>query len=276
MDLARHAAVFWRYRWVTAGGILLGIVLAVLASYNVTTSGLEPRGSSTYSSQSQLLVTQAGFPEGRSVLPTPPPVDGLTPQPAEDDKELQFADPSRFMTLADLYTKLIVSDEARRLIPERPAASQIIASPLPAVSGVPVLPIIELKTTADSAAGAQTLNTHAAEALRELLKDRQAKADISPARSVQIETLNAPSAGTLTARPSHAGSILALLLCLIGTVAVTHLLEMLRTRREADTLDSVDLDWMLDEDLEEARDADDEAAGRGAIVLPAFGSRPER
>jgi hypothetical protein len=275
MDLARHARVLWRYRWVTAGGILLGIVLAVLASYKVTTSGLELRGSSTYTSESQLLVTQAGFPEGRSVLPTPPPTDGLTPQPAGNDKELQFADPSRFMTLADLYSTLIVSDEARSLIPEKPAASQIIASPLPAVSGVPVLPIIQLTTTADTAAGAQALNTHTADALRELLKDRQAKADITPAQSVQIQTVNAPSAGALTGRPSHAGSILALLLCLIGTVAVTHLLEMFRTRRQ-DDLDDVDLDWVLDEDVDEKRDADEEAADRGAIVLPAFRSRPER
>jgi hypothetical protein len=275
MDLARHARVLWRYRWVTAGGILLGIVLAVLASYKVTTSGLELRGSSTYTSESQLLVTQAGFPEGRSVLPTPPPTDGLTPQPAGNDKELQFADPSRFMTLADLYSTLIVSDEARSLIPEKPAASQIIASPLPAVSGVPVLPIIQLTTTADTAAGAQALNTHTADALRELLKDRQAKADITPAQSVQIQTVNAPSAGALTGRPSHAGSILALLLCLIGTVAVTHLLEMLRTRREGD-LEDVDLDWVLDEDVDEKRDADEDAADRGAIVLPAFRSRPER
>jgi hypothetical protein len=275
MDLARHARVLWRYRWVTAGGILLGIVLAVLASYKVTTSGLEPRGSSIYTSESQLLVTQAGFPEGRSVLPTPPPTDGLTPQPTENDKELQFADPSRFMTLADLYSTLIVSDEARSLIPEKPAASQIIASPLPAVSGVPVLPIIELTTTADTAAGAQALNTHTADALRQLLKGRQAKADISPAQSVQIQTVNAPSPGTLTGRPSHAGSILALLLCLIGTVALTHLLEMLRTRRE-DDLDNVDLDWVLDEDVDEKQDADEEAADRGAIVLPAFRSRPER
>jgi len=276
MDLARHAGVLWRYRWVTVGGVVLGILLAVFASYKVTTSGLEPRGSSTYSSESQLLVTQVGFPEGRSVLPTPPPVDGLTPQPTGNEKELEFADPSRFMTLADLYSTLIVSDEARGLIPEKPSATQIIASPLPAVSGVPVLPIIQLTTTADTAAGAQALNTHTADALRQLLKDRQAKADITPDESVQIQTVNAPSAGTLTGRPSHAGSILALLLCLIGTVALTHLLEMLRTRREGDSLESVDLDWVLDEDVDEAPDADEAAAGRGAIVLPAFRSRPDR
>ncbi len=62
---------------------------------------------------------------------------------------------------------------------------------------------------------------------------------------------------------------------MIGTVALTHLLEMLRTRREGDSLENVDLDWVLDEDVEEGPDADEEA-GRGAIVLPAFRSRPER
>ena len=51
---------------------------------------------------------------------------------------------------------------------------------------------------------------------------------------------------------------------------------MLRTRREGDTLESVDLDWVLDEDVDEAPDADEAAAGRGAIVLPAFRSRPDR
>ncbi len=278
MDLARHVSVLWRFKWVTLAGVLLGIALAVLASYKVTPSGLESRGTSTYSSQSQLLVTQAGFPEGRVVLPTAPPADGLTPAPTTDPKGLEFADPSRFMTLADLYTKLIVSDEVRGRIAEHPAAAQIDASPLPAVSGVPVLPIIQLTVTANSAAGAQALNTHTVQALRDLLKERQEKNDISPAKSVQINTVNAPSPGVLTAGPSHTGSILALLLCLIGTVAVTHLLEMLRMRREGAGLDSVDLDWILDEDEDEDRERDrmDEPAGQGAIVLPAFPGRPDR
>ena len=276
MDLARHAAVLWRFRWITAAGVILGITLAVLASYKVTSSGLEPRGSSTYTSESQLLVTQAGFPEGRVVLPTPPPVDGLTQEPEGNSDRLQFADPARFMALADLYTKLIVSDEVRGRIPERPEASEIVASPLPGVSGNPVLPIIQLTVTANSAQGAQTLNRHTVDALRSLLKERQEKNDISPKQGVQIATVNAPSPGELTASPSRAGSILALLLCLIGTVALTHLLAALRTRREADGLESVDLDWVLDEDEVDARDDADHAAGSGAIVLPAFRGRPER
>ena len=79
MNLARHAAVLWRFRRITAVGLLLGVFFAVFASYSISPAGLKPRGVSTYSSQSQLLVTQAGFPEGRVVLPVAPPASTTWP-----------------------------------------------------------------------------------------------------------------------------------------------------------------------------------------------------
>lgn len=239
MNLARHAAVLWRYRVVTAACVLLGVVLAIAASYRITTSGLVARGTSTYSSMSQLLVTQPGFPEGRVVLPTPPPSTG-DPSEAVDRSRLEFADPNRFMALADLYTKLLVSDDVRTRIPGRPSQSQILASPLPAVSGAPILPIIQLTVMAPTPAAARALNFDTVRALRGLLRERQQRNDISPAQSVQITTLNAATPGVLTTGPSHVGSILAFLLCLIGAVAISHLLENLRTRRTQDGLMELD------------------------------------
>jgi hypothetical protein len=247
MNLARHAAVLWRFRRITAAGLLLGVFLAVFASYNITPSGLKPRGASTYTSQSQLLVTQAGFPEGRVVLPVAPPY-GTTneEQPEVDPDRLEFADPNRFMYAADLYTKLIVSDEVLSRIPEHPAPSQIVASPLPGVSGAPILPIIQLDTIAGSPAAATQLNHNAAKALRGLLEERSEKNDISSAQQIQISTLVAPSPGVLATGPSYTASILAFLLCLIGTVAVTHLLENLRNRRETKELDKFE-NWEVED-----------------------------
>jgi hypothetical protein len=195
MNLARHVAVLWRFRTITAAGLLLGIFLAIFASYNITPHGLKARGV------------------------------------------------NRFMALADLYTKLIVSDEVRALIPERPSAAQIDAQPLPAVSGAPILPIIQLTVKSLSSKGATELNTHTTEALRKLLNEQQNKNGISPAQSVQIRTLSAPSPGALAAGPSHTASILALLLCIIGTIAVTHLLASLRPQAPAGEVDEVMLDW---------------------------------
>lgn len=247
MNLARHAAVLWRFRRITAVGLLLGIFLALFASYSISPSGLKPRGVSSYSSQSQLLVTQAGFPEGRVVLPVAPPgVSVNGEQPEVDPNRLEFADPGRFNNLADLYTKLMVSDEVLRLIPEHPSPAQIIASPLPAVSGAPILPIIQLDTLAESPAAATRLNHNTAKALRDLLEQRSEKNDISPAQRVQITTLVAPSPGVLANGPSYTASILALLLCLIGTVAVTHLLENLRNRRETKDLEDLE-NWEVED-----------------------------
>ena len=240
MDLSRHLAVFWRFRVVTAIGVLLAITLAVLAAYKPSLNGLEKRGNSTYSSTSRLLVTQAGFPEGRVVLPAPP----LGEEQKSDS--VGFADPARFMALADLYTKLILSDEVRRRVPEHPTSAQIDANPIASVSGAPILPIIELTTTSSSSAAARQLNVHTVTALQGLLKRRQATNDIPVGERVQISILNAPSPGILTASPTHTASILALLLCLIGTIAVTHLLEAIRLRREGPAEDEVAFDWSLD------------------------------
>ena len=261
MNLARHAAVLWRFRRITAAGLLLGIFLAVYASYNITPSGLKPRGMSTYTSQSQLLVTQPGFPEGRSVLPASPVLGTGTEEQEVDPDRLEFADPNRFLALADLYTKLIVSDEVLSRIPEQPSPAQITASPLPGVSGAPILPIIQLDTIAESPEAAQTLNANTAKALEGLLEERQERNEIRPAQSVQITTLKAPSVGLLATGPSHTASILALLLCIIGTIAVTHLLENLRNRRETDRIEDLE-DWPAEPENGTARaeDADLEAA----------------
>jgi hypothetical protein len=245
MNLARHAAVLWRFRRITAAGLLLGIFLAVFASYSISPSGLEPRGASTYTSQSQLLVTQPGFPEGRPVLPTTQRIDPETGQPIVDPDQPDFADPARFLALADLYTKLIVSDDVLARLPGRVSPTQVVASPLPGVSGAPILPIIQLDTIGPTPAAAQALNVELADALRQHIEEGQRKNDIPPAKRVVISTLKAPEPGALTSGPSKMASILALLLCIIGTIAVTHLLENLRNRREADRVDEIE-EWDLE------------------------------
>lgn len=245
MNLARHAAVLWRFRRITAAGLLIGVFLAVFASYSISPSGLEPRGVSTYTSQSQLLVTQPGFPEGRPVLPTTQVIDPETGQPIVDPNEPDFADPVRFLALADLYTKLIVSDDVLSRLPARVSPTQVIASPLPGVSGAPILPIIQLDTIGPTPVAAQRLNVDLAKALREHIAQGQDKNGIPPAKRVVISTINAPEPGILTTGPSKMASILALLLCLVGTIAVTHLFENLRNRREAEPVEELE-DWSLD------------------------------
>jgi hypothetical protein len=233
MNLARHAAVLWRFRLVTALGLLLGITLAIFATYQVPS--MQPRGVETWSSESSLLVTQSGFPEGRVILPTPIVTDangdGRPDEPEVEQQE--FADPGRFTMLADLYAQLAVSDQVLSLVPEKPAPAQIQAMTVQSTSGAITLPVIKLTTMAATAAGAQQLNRHMVEALRGHLEKEQAGNDIAKDERVQLSMLSRPTEPFMVSGPSKTGAVLAFVLCLIGTVAVTHLLEALRNRRTA-------------------------------------------
>jgi hypothetical protein len=236
MNLARHAAVLWRFRLITATGLFLGISLAILASYKVSFDGgpsLQARGSATWKSDALLLVTQPGFPEGRVVLPdTAETVPGST-ETVQNDK-LQFADPNRFGGLADLYSQLAMSDRVRQEMQEKPKPLQIEALALPGASGGVILPIIKLSASADTQTGAQTLNQHAIEALRGVLTEDQKKARIPDQSRVELRTLNAPSAGYLLSGPPRTAAILVFLLSILGTIGLTHLLAALRGRDESD------------------------------------------
>lgn len=245
MNLARHAAVLWRYRRVTIAGVVLAVVLAILASYRVSADGLSPRGSETWSSVSSIHVTQPGFPEGRVTLPTAQvgggaAAGGAAPVGAEapPKDQVEFADPARLAGLGDLYAKFASSDEVLRRVPERPSADKVMASPFASSQGGVLLPVVELTTTATSGPVARDLNVHVFEALRAVLRERQAENKIAPAKRVEVQLLDAPNA-TLLSGPGHTASILALLLCLLATVAVTHLLEALRQRRDTRALASI-------------------------------------
>jgi hypothetical protein len=240
MNLATHVRVLWRFRLVAIGGLLLGIVLAVLAAYQVSFAGglnFERRGTETWSSESSILVTQSGFPWGRVTLPgaadaqQPGAVPQAVPKKGKDEDALQFADPSRFSNLAMLYSVISYSDQVRRTLPGHPERGQIQAVPLDATgNGNQFLPIIKLTTKAKTAAGARNLNRDALDGLRNLLMAQQRANDIPLKQRVELGVLNAPAKAELVSGRSLTPSILAFLLCCIAAVALAHVLEALRAR----------------------------------------------
>lgn len=242
MDLAQHAAVLWRFRAVVTGGLVLGIVLAVLAAYQLPS--MTPRGSETWSSESSLLVTQAGFPEGRSTLPTDGTgeVGGGTGSGGQSG-QLEFADPDRLSGLASLYAQLATGDRVRARLPEHPKASQIEAIPVEGNASIQ-LPVIKLTTSAGSGPRARALNVHTVQALTSVLESEQTKNAIPAGQRIRITQINAPALPIKTAGRSHTASILALLLCVLGAVALAHLLAALRDGREdMESIDGVLVPW---------------------------------
>jgi hypothetical protein len=249
MNLARHATVLWRFRRVTIAGVLLGIVLAVLASYRVSSSGLTPRGTETWSAVSSILVTQAGFPEGRVTLPekqidTAVTADGqnAVESDAEPKDQVEFADPARLSGLGDLYSKFLTSDEVlSRVKGMRVAPAQVQASPFASSQGGLLLPVVQLTTLGPDAKTAQRTNLAVYKALLGFLDQRAEANDIPPAKRVELKILNSPQVTLMSGRKPTM-SVLALMLVLLGTLAVTHLLEALRNRRQNAELATI-VDW---------------------------------
>jgi hypothetical protein len=242
MNLARHASVLWRFRRVTAVGVVIGLILAFLAYYDVGAG--KPRGTETWSAVSQILVTQPGSPEFRVTLP-PQPV-GVAPtddsQTSEDTSKTtqapEFADPGRLAALGDLYSKFLTSDLVLRRVPEHPPVSAINASPFASAQGGQVLPVIQLTTMAPTPELARSTNVHTYKALVDLIEER---ADKDKFERVRLELLVAPAV-SLMDKPKPTGAVLIFMLVMLGTVAVTHLLEALRNRRQAQSLDAI-VDW---------------------------------
>lgn len=272
MDLARHAAVLWRFRAVAAGGLALGIVLAILASYQPTWNGgpaLAARGAETWQANSSILVTQPGFPEGRVTLPTKELGQGLTAagEQAVDPTALprdqvEFADPARLAGLADLYSKFLTSDEVLNQVPGHPTSAQIEASPFQSSQGGLVLPVIQLTATAGSNESARRLNQQVFGSLRTVLAENQKANEIPRGKRVEVTVIDAPQS-VLTAGRKHTASILAFLLCLLGTVAVTHLLAALRNERDTEDVLASLAPWGDDEPTGVPADAPEAAFAPG-------------
>jgi hypothetical protein len=235
MDLERHLTVLLAHRRIILGGVVLGLITAFLAAYQPTTSGFERRGSEEWSSNSLILVTQKGFPWGRVTLPVAPlPGEATSPETAtvleeairEESDRVPYADPTRFSALALLYSVMSYSDRVRENLPGRPVPGQVTALPFdPTGQGDDLLPILQITTNSDSASAARELNRQTVAGLRRTILDEQRSSSIPENERVQLQVLSEPAGATLVAGRSWVSSILALMLCIGGAIALAHLRE---------------------------------------------------
>lgn len=241
MDLRRHIQVLWRFKAIVAGGLVLGVIMALLASFSISFSGgpkLEWRSDQTYSSVSTLFVTQQGFPWGRVTLPEPALVPGVDPttQPEtetmDEKTRREYAAPERFSDLAVVYSYLARSDEVQALIRPEPTPDQIVITPVQNPSTGAGLPLLLVETHANDQRLAQRINDASIGALRSYLREQQDAADIPDSARVKIQVLNPPTAAGVTEGRTYMGSVIALILAVAGAIALAYLLENLRVSRD--------------------------------------------
>lgn len=236
MDLGLLAGVLWRSKYIVVAGLLAACVLAVLTLAKPAVRDGRPtlvyRQHVIYQRDVTLLVTQVGFPEGRTVYDTSPTTapSGRTIMPA-------FADPARFSDLAVLYAELAMSDAVQRAILPDPARGQssagdaVLAEAVPSPSGVGFLPLLRLSGISTSPADATRLAQRAATVFTRYL-ERQQEASGTPARQrVELQQLSTSPAPTVYQGRKSIRAIFAFFLLAMLTIAAAFIRENLRQRR---------------------------------------------
>jgi hypothetical protein len=185
MDLIAYAGVIRRQWRIVVIGLAIAQTLAFLAVVRVTSDGLEHRSPTIYAARSTLLVTEKGFPLGRSTLTeTETDAEGM---PVEVER---FAEQGRMEYLASIYTELARSRAVRRAIDpgERLPAGAYEVIQLKGLDGA-TLPLLAVVGTSRSPELAISLSNRAAEGLRRYVHLRQVRNKIPPTKRVGLPTV---------------------------------------------------------------------------------------
>jgi hypothetical protein len=243
VDLQLFARVLWRFRFVVLIGLGLALAAAFLLFVRVeldrTTGELDLiyREDEEWAATTTLLVTQRGFPWGRSVLDTGED-EAVETTPSPDQSQSQeFADSTRFSTLALLYARLATSAAVRdHMLRDGPVDGEIEANPVMlAESSSLTLPLVELTGTAGTPGEALALTRRATSAFELFLSDRQAANAIPPAERVIVTVVDRPVEAELARPRPLTLSLVVFLGVILATLGLVLALENLWPRARADT-----------------------------------------
>jgi hypothetical protein len=235
MDLRLYARVLWRFRLVVLLGVIVAVGLALLSVARVSFAGgpkLSYRHPQTWTSTSTIWVTQAGFPLGRSIYDQFVNPGSSASTSGSATVVPVFSDPSRFASLATLYTTLVTSDAVRQLMLRSGPINGAVLASQPTVPGNVnvLLPYVQIAATANSPAAARALVERARAALTKYVLDLQALNQIPQSKRVLLQVLNAAEPPLLTAKRSITRPIVILIATLMIFIGLAFFLENLRPR----------------------------------------------
>lgn len=225
MDLALYGRVLWRFRTLVAIGVILAASLAFLSVVRVTSHGVSYRKPMVWQSQALLLLTQTGFPYGRTVIPpagTPAPVPGNSTPP-------QSVNPS---TLTDLYSAFANSDDVKRLMRDKgaPKTWSITGTPaVPTIQGAD-LPVISLAGRANSASEAVSAVNYGRRALVEYVQLQQQAAKIPTDQRINLQIVQQATKPVVVEPRKKTLAVIVFGALLVATVGLAFILENLRPR----------------------------------------------
>jgi hypothetical protein len=214
-------------------GVALSVLLTLLSVARVSPSGISYRSPQTWSNQATLVLTQAGAPELRSVLPSTP------------EGSSSLADTSRFAGLIDVYAAMATSDPVMQVLKRRGlikaqdlvnGANPLTASPVVSTVGGGTTPMMTLTATAPSATKATELTLGATQAFRNYVEVRQAAADIPAKDRIELRVVKGADVPKLAKPRSKALPMLVLFAGLIATAAVAFARDNVQRRQASPSL----------------------------------------
>jgi hypothetical protein len=224
MDLTLYGRVLRRFWWLVVPGVVLACTLGMLSFVRVSLDGLAYRQAEVWQSQSHLLLTQPGFPWGRTVLPS-----------GELAARSGYADPYRFSSLTDLYSQFANSDEVRAIMRLRGAPKEwkISAAPVTPTFAGSTLPVIALSGRAHSASEAVAAAASGRRAFIAYVASQQQSAAIPKTQRINIEVLTRSTLPVVIEPRSKTLPIIVFLSVLTAAVGLAFILENLRPRVRA-------------------------------------------
>lgn len=241
MDLHLFSRVLWRFRLLVGAGLVIAFALALVSTVRIGFRDGSPvvtyRDPPLWVSHSTVLLTQPGFPVGRSVLPETPTAGN---QPVTPEQGPQFADLDRFLELTGVYARLAKSDEVQRLLfmgGEIPGAEAVEV--VPASDTVPLLDISGIATSPEAAI---LLARRQTQALKAFVAAEQRANGVPPKHRVQLTVVNRagepPRVGDkmntwLLQGPPKMRAAVVFLAVMVLTIALAFGLENLRPRVRA-------------------------------------------
>jgi hypothetical protein len=242
MDLRLFLKVLVRFRALIIAGFCFALLLAILSTATPSFSGgfgLKPRKAEVWASTGQVLVTQTGFPQGRTDAA---PADGAAApaQGAPADNAPQFVDQARLVELSVIYARLARSDAVRQLIRE---SGPIKGATGVDVTNVPDLPMLEVLARATSREGAVALAQRQIDALQTYLRQQQTANGVPSRDRLILKVVEKPGAppllgtdanGTWIIEPRSMMKPMMVFLAIFGLfIGLAFVLENLRPRLRA-------------------------------------------
>jgi hypothetical protein len=234
VDLGLYLRVLWRFKLLMLVGLVLALGLSFLSYARVSFAGGSPKitylQSEVWQSEATILVTQPGFPWGRAS-------NRIIPQKVGEvvSGVPQFADETRFSSLAAIYTRFVMSDRVKAMVLRgvRLGDGTVHAwiSGSSVIAGIPSAePMVTVAGRSTSPAVAKETAVAATKAIRDFIESQQDAAQIPADQRVLLEVINQPTEPIVFEPRKKTRPIVVFLVVLLVFQGLALILENARPR----------------------------------------------